>query len=98
LVGYRKIESNSDIPPNYSTLKDDDPYPITVFGLSKPISSNKINNYLTTEFYHYLQIYKNTKSFGLPYDNWFDAPHWLLDLIDKFDTINDEYKLLKGLL
>jgi hypothetical protein len=92
-MGYRKIESDADVPPNYSTLKDDDPYPISVFGLSKPISSNKINNYLTPEFYHYLNIYKNTKSFGLPYDSWFDAPKWLLNLIDKFDAVRDEYKL-----
>lgn len=97
-MGYRKIENDSDIPPNYSSLKNDDPYPITIFGLSKPISSNKINNYLTPEFYHYLNIYKNTKQFGLPYATWLDAPHWLLKLIDVFDGISEEYKLSKGIV
>jgi hypothetical protein len=101
LTGYRKIESDNEIPSDYSTLKDDDPYPITVFGLTKPISSNKISQYLNSEFYHYLTIYKNTKSYGLPYDNWLNAPRWLLNLIDKFDTINEEYnryKTIKGIL
>jgi hypothetical protein len=102
-MGYRKIESDNEVPTNYSLLKEknDDPYPITVFGLNKPISSNKISKYLNTEFYHYLTIYKNTKNYGLPYDNWLDAPHWLLHLIDKFDSINEEYsryKAIKGLL
>jgi hypothetical protein len=101
LIGYRKLESDNEIPSDYSALKDDDPYPITIFGLNKPISSNKIPQYLTPEFYHYLTIYKNIKSFGLPYDNWFDAPQWLLNLTDKFDAINEEYtryKAIKGIL
>jgi hypothetical protein len=103
LIGYRKIESDNEIPQDYSLLKekDDDPYPITIFGINKPISSNKISSYLTTEFYHYLTIYKNTKNYGLPYDNWLDTPSWLLNLIDKFDSINEEYsryKTIKGIL
>jgi hypothetical protein len=101
-MGYRKLESDTEVPTDYSVLKEkDDPYPITVFGLQKPISSNKISNYLNSEFYHYLTIYKNIKKFGLPYDNWFSAPKWLLDLIDKFDTIAEEYtryKAIKGIL
>jgi hypothetical protein len=103
LIGYRKLESDSEVPTNYSVLKEkeDDPYPITVFGLSKPISSNKISKYLNSEFYHYLTIYKNTKNYGLPYDNWLDSPHWLLNLIDRFDSITEEYnryKAIKGIL
>jgi hypothetical protein len=103
LVGYRKLESDSEVPSDYSILKEkqDDPYPITVFGLSKPLSSNKISKYLNSEFYHYLAIYKNIKKFGLPYDNYFLAPHWLLNLIDKFDDINkeyDRYKAIKNIL
>jgi hypothetical protein len=103
LTGYRKLESDNEVPADHSLLKEkeDDPYPITIFGLNKPISSNKISKYLNEEFYHYLNIYKNTKKFGLPYDNWFYAPHWLLNLIDRFDDINEEYnryKTIKGLI
>jgi hypothetical protein len=101
LIGYRKIESDTEIPSDYSALKEDDLYPITVFGLNKPVSSNKIGNYLNSEFYHYFKIYKNTKNYGLPYKNWLDAPYWLLDLIDKFDSITEEYtryKLSKGIM
>jgi hypothetical protein len=102
LMGYKKIESDNEVPTDYSLLKEkDDQYPITVFGLNKPISSNKISKYLNSEFYHYLTIYKNTKNYGLPYKTFFDAPHWLLDLIDRFNTINEEYnryKAIKGLL
>jgi hypothetical protein len=103
LVGYRKLESDSEVPTDYSVLKEkeDDPYPVSIFGLNKPISSNKISHYLNPAFYHYLTIYKNIKSFGLPYDNWLDAPKWLLNLIDKFDLISEEYnryKAIKGIL
>jgi hypothetical protein len=103
LVGYRKIESDNEVPQDYSLLKEkeDDPYPINIFGLSKPISSNKISQYFNPEFYHYLNIYKNTKKFGLPYDNWLDAPHWLLHLVNTFDDITEEYtryKTVKGII
>jgi hypothetical protein len=95
-MGYRKIENDSEIPQNYSLLKEkeDDPYPITVFGLNKPISSNKLSKYLTPEFYYYVGIYKNIKNYGLPY-NWLFAPRWLLDLVDRFDDISDEYEKYK---
>jgi hypothetical protein len=104
LVGYRKVESDSEVPTDYSLLKEkeDDPYPINIFGLSKPLSSNKISNYLNTEFYHYLNIYKNIKSFGLPFkDTWLDNPKWVLTLVHLFDDINEEYdryKKVKGFI
>jgi hypothetical protein len=74
---------------------------LTIFGIDKPISSNKIHKYLNEEFYHYLTIYKNIKNYGLPYINWFFAPEWLLNLIDFFDDIKEEYiryKAIKGLV
>jgi hypothetical protein len=101
LTGYKKIESGADVPQNYSLLKEDDPYPVTVFGLQRPVSSNKIPGYLTSEFYHYLTVYKNVKRYGLPYDTWLDAPNWLLDLVDRFDAVTEEYnryKTAKGIL
>jgi hypothetical protein len=103
LVGYRKLESDNEVPTNYSLLKEkeDEPYPITIFGISKPISSNKISHYLNPEFYYYLEIFKNIKRYGLPYDNFLNAPHWLLNLIDRFDSITEEYnryKAIKGIL
>jgi hypothetical protein len=96
-MGYRKIENDSEVASNYSIVKEkeDDPYPVTIFGLGKPISSNKISHYLNPQFYHYLETYKNIKKYGLPYDNWFKAPHWLLNLIDKFDAITEEYNHYK---
>jgi hypothetical protein len=103
LMGYRKLESDNEVPSNYSVLKEreDDPYPIAVFGLSKPVSSNKISNYLNSEFYHYLTIYKNIKSFGLPYSSWLESPKWVLALYHAFTDIEAEYsryKSVKGIL
>jgi hypothetical protein len=98
-MGYRRIEADSETPANYSLLTDD-PYPITIFGLTKPISSNKISKYLTPEFYHYAEIYKNVKNYGLPW-NWLTAPRWLLEMINQFDDISDEYykyKHIRGIL
>jgi hypothetical protein len=102
-MGYRKLENDSEVPTDYSLIKEkqDDPYPITVFGLSKLLSTNKISQYLNQTFYHYLTIYKNIKNYGLPYNNWNEAPSWLLNLIDIFDSISDEYnryKAIKGIL
>jgi hypothetical protein len=99
-MGYKKIESDNETPPDYSAVKGDDPYPITVFGLRKPVSSGKIGGYLNAEFYHYLGIYKNVKNYGLPYGTWFDAPRWMLELIDRFDAVTEEYtryKAVKGI-
>jgi hypothetical protein len=103
LAGYRRFESGGDVPQNYSVLreKEDDPYPVTVFGMAGPVSSGKLSNYLNGEFYHYLTIYKNIKNYGLPYASWLDCPAWLLDLVGKFDGINEEYsryKTIKGIL
>jgi hypothetical protein len=102
LTGYKKIESDDGVPADCSLVKEkDDPYPVSVFGLDKPIPSNKIGNYLAAEFYHYLAVYKNTKNYGLPYKSWLDAPRWLLDLTDRFDSVNEEhkrYKTMKGIL
>jgi hypothetical protein len=95
-MGYRKAESD-EAPQNYSLLneKEDDPYPVTVFGLNNPLSSNRISKYLTPEFYYYINIYRNIKSFGLPYNNWIDSPKWLLDLINRFDDISEEFQRYK---
>jgi hypothetical protein len=102
LTGYKKIENDNEVQADYSVVKEkDDPYPIAIFGLSKPVSSDKIPGYLTGEFYHYLKIYNNTKKYGLPYKNWLEAPCWLLGLIDRFDDIAEEYgryKKAKGIL
>jgi hypothetical protein len=100
-MGYRKIENDTEIPLDYSVLKEkEDPYPVLVFGLSKPLSSNKISNYLTPGFYYYVDIYRNIQSFGLPLNGtWLDNPKWVLTLVHFFDDINEEYtkyKKVKG--
>jgi hypothetical protein len=72
-----------------------------VFGLENPVSSGKIGRYLTGKFYHYLELYKNIKRYGLPYRNWLDAPRWLLKLVDRFDDVSEEYnryKAVKGIV
>jgi hypothetical protein len=46
-------------------------------------------------------LYKNIKNYGLPYDNFPDAPSWLLELIDSFDAVKEEYtryKTIKGII
>jgi hypothetical protein len=46
-------------------------------------------------------LYKNIKNYGLPYKSFFDAPVWLLDLIETFDNIDEEYsryKAAKGII
>jgi hypothetical protein len=95
LLGYRKLES--EIPTGYKATKSDDPYPVDIFGEDKPISDSKIGSYLNDDFYFYLNIYKNTKSFGIPhlYTSWLDAPRWLLQLMSLFDDITHEYELYK---
>jgi hypothetical protein len=96
-MGYNRIEGGDDVPQGHSSLEEhDDPYPVVVFGLNKPLSSGRIGNYLTGEFYHYVKLYRRVKNYGLPYRTWLDAPHWLLDLIDRFDGINEEYKRYKA--
>jgi hypothetical protein len=62
LMGYRKLESDNEVPADYSRVKEDDPYPITVFGLSKPISSSKISRYLNPSFIIMSTFTKTLKS------------------------------------
>jgi hypothetical protein len=72
------------------TIKHD-PYPVFIFN-EKQISDTKIPQYLNNEFFYYLNIYLNIKSFGLPFNNWLDCPHWLLQLYRLFQDIEKEYE------
>jgi hypothetical protein len=94
-LGYEKLETD-EVPAGYVSTKKEDPYPIILFGKDKPISDSKIINYLNDTFYYYLNIYENTKKFGLPYKNWLDCPGWLLQLIKLFDDITKKYERMKG--
>jgi hypothetical protein len=94
-MGYRRIE-NDDISSEYNTIdtkEEDEPYPIEIFGESKRIQIKKIGTYLDNEFYYYINIYKNIKSFGLPYTNWIDSPNWITELVHMFDEIEKEYQI-----
>jgi hypothetical protein len=95
-LGYRQFEKDKkDIPTGYKVTSKNDPYPVEVFS-EKTIPDTKIGEYLNSEFYYYLNIYKNIKSFGLPYPNsWLDNPHWLLSLVFLFDDIGIEYEKYK---
>jgi hypothetical protein len=95
-MGYRKIESDSEeVPQGFTVTKESDPYPIEIFGVGT-MSDSKIGKYLTSEFYYYVTIYKNTKSFGLPFPGtWLNNPTWVLTLAQLFDDINEEYRKYK---
>jgi hypothetical protein len=100
-MGYRRLDDDEGGKNIKTSDTDNEPFPVIVFGLNKPVSSNKIGKYLTGSFYYYLDIYKNINRFGLPFDKWTDSPQWLLKLVDMFDEIKDEYgayKKAKGLI
>jgi hypothetical protein len=92
-MGYRRLENDDgkDVATD-DGVDIDEPFPVMVFGLSKPIPSNKIGKYLTDSFFYYLNIYKNINRFGLPFDQWTDSPKWLLDMVHWFDDIKNEYE------
>jgi len=94
-LGYRKTESN-DAPTGYksaSAMNDDDVYPISIFGEEKPIPNNKLGRYINSDFFYYNGIYENNKRFGFPYKDWFDAPHWVLELHELFENTDKEYEI-----
>jgi hypothetical protein len=93
-MGYKKVDSD-DIPAGYEAVKFSEPYPVSIFGERKPIADTSIGKYLNTEFYYYLNIYRNIKLFGLPYKSWLDCPRWLLYLLHLFDDIEKEYEKYK---
>jgi len=44
------------------------------------------------EFYYYNSIYENIKEFGLPYQNWLDAPPWVLQMYNFFKSVDNEFE------
>jgi len=92
-LGYRKLDTR-EIPSGYksASAKNDDVYPISIFGEEKPIPNNKLGKYINDEFNFYNDIYNNVIDFGLPYENWVDAPHWVLDLHKMFKRVDEEYQ------
>jgi hypothetical protein len=91
LTGYRKLDTE-DIPTGYKATTPSDPYPVKVFNEPKTIPDNKIGQYINEEFNYYMNIYLNIKSFGLPFNNWLDCPHWLLELYHLFQDTEKEYE------
>jgi hypothetical protein len=72
----------------------DDPFPVTVPGEKKPVSSAKIGDYVNAELYHYWQFYTNTKHAGSPYSGgWLSFPEWIPQLLAFFDNAVDSIKI-----
>ena len=64
-----------------------DPWPINLPGENKPVRSDRIEEYLTNEFWHYYQFYINTKHCGQPYScGWIEWPGWIPQLLSHFDN------------
>jgi hypothetical protein len=94
-MGYRKIEGDTEVPKGFTVTTKSEPYPIEVVGVG-PMSDSKIGKYLTQDFYYYVTIYRNIKSFGLPFPGtWLNNPTWILTLVHLFDDINEEYSKYK---
>ena len=89
-MGYRRAESTETAPSRQSS----EPFPVSIFGEPKPIADNKIGKHLTDEIFYYIDIHRKIKKFGLPhiYRSWLDAPHWLMDLHDLFESTETEYE------
>ena len=81
-----------NIPQNYNVTIPQDPYPIKIFNEDKTIPDNKIGYYINDEFNYYLNIYENNKLFGIPYRNWTEIPHWLIDMTKMFNQLENEYQ------
>jgi hypothetical protein len=74
-------------------------FPVTLPGVEKILSSNKLKQYDTPELTYYFGVYCNTNRYGLPFSNWTETPVWLLRLMAAFDAaIRDctEYRRKKG--
>jgi hypothetical protein len=70
-----------------------DPWPITVPGESKPIRSDRVEDYVNADFWFYYNFYNNCKHAGPPYScAWPDWPPWVVQMIALFDTILDREK------
>jgi len=82
----------------------DDPWPITLPGEEKPISSSKIGGYINEDFGYYYQFYTKTKHAGAPLSGgWTEWPAWIPQLISYFDNaieavkIHNEREAYKGI-
>jgi len=65
----------------------DDPWPVVLPGERKPISSARIEEYITSEFFFYYKFYINTKHSGSPFPaGWTSWPPWVPQLLAHFDT------------
>ena len=69
----------------------DDPYPVVIAGIGKPIPSNKVEDYLGEEFEYYYGIYKRHKHLGAPYPGgWTEYPDWYCQLVITFDQVFED--------
>lgn len=71
-----------------------DPYPVIVPGLSKPVVSTRVEDYVNGEFWFYYDFYVSFKHAGPPWAcGWLDWPPWVPRLIAVFDNIIDGERL-----
>jgi len=89
-MGYRRGEAPG---VSHGDLTDEgEPYPVVVFGESKPISSRKIGRYLTDDVFYYINVYENNRTFGIPYRNWIEMPEWMIELHRMLSGIEREHE------
>jgi hypothetical protein len=67
---------------------DDDPYPVNIPGHVVP--SDKLREYNSGEFYHYLTFYARVKRVGNPFNRgWLNWPLWRVQLLMAFDAARE---------
>jgi len=91
-MGYRRAEFALTPQGSNKTAVSDEPYPVDVFGETKPILDTKIGDYLTDDVFYYIDVYENNKAFGFPYKDWTEMPQWLIQLHKMFRRMEEEYE------
>jgi hypothetical protein len=62
-------------------------------GRAEPVSSARVEGYVTDEFYSYYNFYRNCKHAGSPFPpGWLDWPPWTVQLMSAFDDVIDREK------
>jgi len=78
LLGYTKNDKSSEA------------WPIVIPGEDKPIPSNRIEDYVNAEVYHYYEFYIYTKHAGSPLSGgWTEWPAWIPQILTYFDNALD---------
>ena len=62
-------------------------------GEANAVPSNKVSDFVDSDFYYYYDFYAGFKCAGPPWAcGWLDWPPWTLQLINNFDAVIEEMK------